>query len=96
LYEILDKVYKEGTTVAGDDFKSYGVLDREPEKKLIHVTVNHSLGQFGVGGGGIHTNGIENLWRLVKRQWFETHRHYRQGHRGEKNIFDSPLGRRVR
>jgi transposase-like protein len=101
LYAILDHVCKERTTVASDDFRSYGILDRKAERKFYHVTVNHSLGQFSAGNG-IHTNNIENFWSLIKRQFMGTHHHYsvkhmqgyidemcfRQGHRKDDGAFD--------
>jgi len=107
LMDILDKVCKEGTTVASDDFSGYRILDKETEKKYVHVTVNHSVGQFSAGDG-VHTNNIENFWSMVKRQWFGTHHHYsvkymqgyidemcfRQNHR--EGGFDALLGQCVR
>jgi transposase-like protein len=109
LLTILDKVCKDGTTVASDDFKGYCILDRKDIKKFVHVTVNHSLGQFSAGNG-IHTNNIENFWSLIKRQWVGTHHHYsikhmqgyidemcfRQNHRGNLGAFDTLLGQCVR
>jgi len=75
LLTILDKVCKEGTTVASDDFSGYFILDHKTDKNFVHVTVNHSVGQFSAGNG-IHTNNIENFWSLIKRQWVGTHHHY--------------------
>jgi hypothetical protein len=76
LYIIFDWVCKEGTTVvATDDFMSYGILDRKDEEKFVPVTVNHSMGQFSAENG-VHTDGIENFWSLVKWQYIGTHRHY--------------------
>jgi transposase-like protein len=77
LLEIFDKVCKDGTTIATDDFSSYNILDRV--KRFAHVTVNHSAGQFSAGNG-VHTNNIENFWRLIKRQWVGTHHHYSVKH----------------
>jgi len=75
LLAILDKVCKEGTTVASDDFSGYFILNHKTENNFVHVTVNHSMGQFSAGNG-IHTNNIENFWSLIKRQWVGTHHHY--------------------
>jgi transposase-like protein len=108
LLAILDKVCKDGTTVASDDFRSYGILDRKDVKRFIHVTVNHSLGQFSAGNG-VHTNNIENFWSLIKRQWVGTHHHYsvkymqgyidemcfRQNNRKNNKAFDTLLGQCV-
>jgi transposase-like protein len=75
LISVLDEVCKEGTTVASDDFSGYAILDKETEKKYIHVSVNHSIGQYSAGNG-VHTNGIESFWSLVKREYIGTHHHY--------------------
>lgn len=37
-----------------------------------HTTVNHSRGQYGNGGDG-HTNSIEGVWSLIKRQIYGIH-----------------------
>jgi len=37
-----------------------------------HVAVNHSRGQYGDGADG-HTNSIEGLWALIKRQIYGIH-----------------------
>jgi transposase-like protein len=109
LLAILDKVCKDGTTVASDDFRGYCILDRGTANDFVHVTVNHSLGQFSAGNG-IHTNNIENFWSLVKRQWTGTHHHYsikhmqgyidemcfRQNNRESGQAFDTLLRQCVR
>jgi hypothetical protein len=71
LLSVLDAVCKEGTKVATDDFSGYNILDKETENKYLHVSVNHSLGQFV--NGDIHTNGMENFWSLVKREYILAH-----------------------
>jgi hypothetical protein len=55
LYTILDKAYKEGITVTGDDFKAYVSLTAI--RQFIHGTVNRSLRQFSAGNG-IHANAM--------------------------------------
>jgi glutaredoxin-related protein len=56
----------EKITVATDEFKSYNILNsKENMKKFIHVTVKHKKGQYDAGNG-VHTNGIENFWCVVK------------------------------
>ena len=37
-----------------------------------HTTVNHSRGQYGNGSDG-HTNSIEGVWALIKRQIYGIH-----------------------
>ena len=102
LLAVLDKVCKDGTTVASDDFSGYNILNHM--KQYFHVTVNHSIGQYSAGNG-IHTNNIENFWSLIKRQYIGTHHHYsvkymqayidemcfRQNHQGSE-AFDELLG----
>jgi hypothetical protein len=56
----------ERTIVISDDFSGYAILGKKTEKNYIHVSQNHSLGQFSAGGG-IGTNGIEGFLSLVKR-----------------------------
>jgi hypothetical protein len=108
LLSVLDEVCKEETTVASDDFSGYSILDKKTPKKYIHVSVNHSMGQFSAGNG-IHTNGIESFWSLVKREYIGTHHHYsvkytqcyidemsfRQNNRGNPASFDALLRQAV-
>ena len=108
LLKVLDEVCKEETTVVSDDFKGYNILDKKTDKKYIHVSVNHSAGQFSAGNG-IHTNNIENFWSLVKRQYIGTHHHYsvkymqlyidemcfRQNNRKNPAVFETLLGQAI-
>jgi hypothetical protein len=55
LLGILDKVCKDRTTVASDDFRGYKILDRKHKNNFFHVTVNYSIGQF-TARDGTHTN----------------------------------------
>lgn len=101
LFKILDKVCKDNTTVMTDDFSSYNFLDRENINKYVRLTVNHSSGQF-YAGNGIHTNGIESFWSVLKRGIYGTYHHvsvkylqnyvnefcFRQNHRKDGNVFD--------
>ncbi|GMO53061.1 MAG: hypothetical protein Pg6C_19180 [Treponemataceae bacterium] len=108
LLSVLDEVCKEGTLVISDDFSGYAILDKKTEKNYIHVSVNHSLGQFSAGNG-IDTNGIESFWSLVKREYIGTHHHYsvkytqnyidemsfRQNNRKNPAVFETLLGQTV-
>ena len=38
-----------------------------------HLTIDHSVQYVD---GIVHTNTIEGLWSLIKRQWHGTHHHY--------------------
>jgi transposase-like protein len=66
LIEALKQACAEGSTIISDDFKGYNMLDKEHGNGFIHLTVNHSSGQYCTQDG-IHTNGIENFWSLLKR-----------------------------
>jgi transposase-like protein len=67
LLGVIKEVCKEGTIVATDDYSSYKILDKKRQRKIYgHVTVCHSKGQY-FKDGGIHTNGIENFWSILKR-----------------------------
>ena len=59
-----------GTLILTDEHSSFRGLARD----YIHHTVNHSAGQY-VRKFYIHTNGIESVWALFKRQIIGTH-HY--------------------
>lgn len=106
LLAVIETVCKEGATVATDDFSGYKILDKG--NKFIHVTVNHSLGQFSAGNG-VHTNGIEGIWSIFKREWYGTHHHmsvkylqhyvdevcFRQNHRKDLDAFNVVLRQSV-
>lgn len=68
LFNVLDSVCKDKTTVFTDDYYGYGFLDDETRnpRKLVHIVVNHSAGQYSAGPG-INTNGIESFWAILKR-----------------------------
>jgi hypothetical protein len=65
------------------------------------LTVNHSKGQY-YAGNGIHTNGIENFWSVLKNGIRGTYHHisvkpmqkyidefsFRQNTRLDTNMFD--------
>jgi transposase-like protein len=87
LKAVIDGVCEEGTTVISDDFKGYNILDKkrkvkvqlwlldgeEPPVPYVHHTVNHKAGRFTSDSGpGIHTNGIESHWALLKRGFHGT------------------------
>lgn len=68
LFYVLDTVCKNDAIVLTDDYSGYGFLDDEKRNpnNYIHISVNHSLGQYSAGKG-INTNGIESFWALLKR-----------------------------
>jgi transposase-like protein len=104
--EVIKEVCKKGTIVATDDYSSYKILDKKRQQKIYgHVTVNHSKGQY-CGGNGIHTNGIENFWSILKRGIIGIYHHiskkyiqkyldefsFRQNTRLDTGMFDVLLG----
>jgi transposase-like protein len=86
LKAVIDKTCKKGITVMTDDFKGYSALDKkprveiwllddeEPPHRYEHHTVCHKKGRFTSDAGpGIHTNGIESHWALLKRGYHGTY-----------------------
>ncbi|KAA6312345.1 hypothetical protein EZS27_036707 [termite gut metagenome] len=65
LFKVLNKVCMDNTTVMTDQFSGYNILDKENEKNFIRLKVDHSV-MFSLGNG-IHTNGIESFWAILKR-----------------------------
>jgi transposase-like protein len=83
LLSVIDKACKKPagdmpenkTVVNTDGLKGYNILDNEEnKKKYVHVKVIHSEGQF-YKDGGVHTNGIENFWSVVKNGIRGVYRH---------------------
>ncbi len=58
----------KGSTIMTDEDKAFLGLGRD----FYHHTVNHSAGEY-VRDYTIHTNGIESVWALLKRQIFGIH-----------------------
>ena len=65
LFNVLKKVCKENTLVMTDQLSSYNILNKPNEKNLIRLMVDHNV-MYSLGNG-IHTNGIESFWAVVKR-----------------------------
>jgi transposase-like protein len=65
LFRVLNKVCKENTTVMTDQYSGYNILDKPNDKNFIRLKVDHSV-MFSLGDG-VHTNGIESFWALLKR-----------------------------
>lgn len=105
LLAVISAVTKPNTVVMTDDFKGYNIMNHEktnPEK-FTHISVCHSLGEFSAGKG-LHTNGIESFWAILKRAIIGNYHHvstkylqnyvneccFRQNNRGD-NAFDKLL-----
>ena len=73
LFSVLKKVCKDGTTVMTDQYSGYNILDKENEKNFIRVKVDHSV-TYSLGNG-VHTNGIESFWAIVKRGLYGIYHH---------------------
>lgn len=68
LLSVISAVTKPNTVVMTDDFKGYNIMNHKainPEN-FTHISVCHSLGEFS-SGKGLHTNGIEGFWAILKR-----------------------------
>ncbi|TMI98838.1 MAG: IS1595 family transposase [Alphaproteobacteria bacterium] len=65
--EVLANV-KPGSKLMTDEATVFIGLDT----RFVHGTVNHSRGQYG-DGGETHTNSIEGVWALIKRQIYGIH-----------------------
>lgn len=103
LLKIIEQVCKDKTTVISDEFRSYGILDKK-DSNFFHLVVNHSLGEYS--RNGIHTNGIESFWALLKRgiygmyhqvsekylQFYVNEFCFRLNNRKNENSFDTLLG----
>lgn len=104
LFSVLKKVCKDGTTVMTDQYSGYNILDKENEKNFIRVKVDHSV-TYSLGNG-VHTNGIESFWAIVKRGMYGIYHHvsvnymqrymdefcFRLNHRKCDDAFDSLVG----
>lgn len=65
LFNVLKKVCKNNTIVMTDQYSGYNILDKENECNFIRLKVDHSVA-YSLGNG-IHTNGIESFWAVLKR-----------------------------
>ncbi len=65
LFNVLKKVCKGGNTVMTDQFSGYNILDKENSGNFVRLKVDHSVA-YSLGDG-IHTNGIESFWAILKR-----------------------------
>lgn len=60
---VVRKNVNAGQIVMTDEHRSYKGL----RKDYAHLSVNHSKGDYVIAGV-VHTNGIESVWALLKRQ----------------------------
>lgn len=74
---VIRKNVKAGAVVITDEHRSYKGLGGD----YMHVSVNHSAGEYVVDKL-IHTNGIESVWALLKRQIVGIHHFVSPKHLG--------------
>ena len=67
---VVRKNVNPGQIVMTDEHRSYKGL----EKDYAHMSVNHGAGDYVIAGV-VHTNSIESVWALLKRQIVGIH-HY--------------------
>lgn len=100
LLAILNKVCKPNTIVVTDEFAGYNILDKENEKNLFRIKIDHSVGYSDCNG--THTNGIESFWAVLKRGLYGIYHQvsvkylqnyvnefcFRLNHREDENAFE--------
>lgn len=59
---------KPGSVVMTDEHRSYKGLGKD----YAHLTVNHSAGEYVIAGV-VHSNSIESVWAMLKRQIIGIH-----------------------
>lgn len=101
LFAVLKKVCKGNNTVMTDQFSAYNLLDKENECDFVRLKIDHTVA-YSLGDG-IHTNGIESFWAILKRgmygvfhnvsvkymQKYVTEFCYRLNHRDNNEAFAS-------
>ena len=101
LFAVLKKVCKGNNTVMTDQFSGYNILDKENECNFVRLKIDHTV-TYSLGDG-IHTNGIESFWAILKRgvygvfhnvsvkymQKYVTEFCYRLNHRDNNEAFAS-------
>ena len=101
LFAVLKKVCKGNNTVMTDQFSGYNILDKENECNFVRLKIDHTV-TYSLGDG-IHTNGIESFWAILKRgvygvfhnvsvkymQKYVTEFCYRLNHRDNSEAFTS-------
>ena len=92
LHRVIENSVKQGAEIFTDEFKAYQGLENHE-----HFTIRHSLGEYS--RFGVHTNGIENFWSLLKRAYVGTYHYISEKHlqryinefSGRHNIKNLPI-----
>lgn len=101
LFAVLKKVCKGNNTVMTDQFSGYNLLYKENKCNFVRLKIDHTVADSL--GDGIHTNGIESFWAILKRgmygvfhnvsvkymQKYVTEFCYRLNHRDNNEAFAS-------
>lgn len=101
LFAVLKKVCKGNNTVMTDQFSGYNIFDKKNERNFVRLKIDHTV-TYSLGDG-IHTNGIESFWAILKRrvygvfhnvsvkyiQKYVTEFYYRLNHRDNNEAFTS-------
>jgi transposase-like protein len=66
--ELLENVERKSVLLTDEDRVFNGL-----KKEYLHLTVRHSIGEYVRGAGFIHSNTIESVWALLKRQIIGVH-----------------------
>ena len=69
LQDMVAKNVAKGAAMLTDEDRSFFGLG----KNYLHLAVNHSAGEYVRLGGFVHTNSIEAVWALLKRQIYGIH-----------------------
>ncbi len=65
LFNVIKKVCKDNTIIMTDQYSGYNILDKENDCNFVRLKIDHSV-TYSLGNG-IHTNGIESFWAVLKR-----------------------------
>jgi len=82
-----ESVIQQGSTVNTDEYSIYARL---PAWGYVHVTVNHSEGEYARDAGGdgvneVHVNTMEGIWSLVRSCVFRSYA------AGDSNLKRQPI-----
>ena len=70
---VQDNIDPSGSLLITDEYTAYKAV----RKTMRHAVINHSV---SYADGDTHTNTIESFWALIKRAWYGSHHHYKEGY----------------
>lgn len=65
LWPLIGRRVRLGSTICSDTQQSYTGI---AAKGYVHRLVDHTKGEYATGRGGVHINGLEGFWGILKRQ----------------------------